>query len=258
MIRKKIRKTEKLIKINNLFLILKYMARTYIPKKKTYRRKKTYRKKRSSIPRPLSSGAVFRLKRSFEQNVVLDPAQLTTGWVASGVNIYKNWVFTLSDLIQYLPLTGLFKYYKITGVATQLYFSNTGSQTEDASRFANSQLLCYTDINQNGQAMTGSTTTFLNSQTSKRKLCLSTNGRPLTFFHKCKQAGLTYSPITSGGEDYHLQSPKWISTNEPATPHYGLKMLLTRIDNQAFTSGFENSQKMKVVNTYYISLKKVQ
>lgn len=225
-----------------------------------YKKKRGNRKRKTSIPKTLSTGSVFNIKRSFIQVADLNPGALTPGWATNigQTLIYKNWVFTLSDLVDYTDMTNMFKYYKITGVKTQIYFSNTGSNTEDASQFSNSQLMVWYDINQNGAPMTGSEDEFVVSQTSGKKLCLATNGRPITFYHKTKQIGYTYSTISQGNVDYNLQRPKWMATTEPATPHYGLKMLMTRVDGQAFTSGFSNFQRMKVINTYYISLKKVQ
>ena len=232
------------------------MPRTPYRKKRTYRKKgaRTYRKK--ALPRPLSTGTQIRIRRSVVQNVNLNPAALSTGWSqSSNKNIYRSWEFALSDLPDYDNMCQMFKYYKITAVHTQIFFSNTGSEIESGARFQNSQLLFWTDINQNGAPMTGSDNEFVISQTAKKKLCLSSLGRPLSIFHKTKQTALVYN--TAVNFDFALQSPKFIATNEPSTPHYGLKTLLQRVDHQDFADGMENSQRMKIINTYYITLKKI-
>ncbi len=117
--------------------------------------------------------------------------------------------------------------------------------------------MVFTDQNQNG-LLTGSDDilSYLDSQTSKRKSAISSNGKPLDYFMRVKQANEVYN--TGVNTDYTLQKPQWISTSETGTPHYGMNMHIERCDGDTLSSGFSNNQIVRIIYTYYIECKKVQ
>lgn len=238
-----------------------------MPIRKTYRRKpRKYNKKRvvkRRLMRPqrgLTTPSIHAFKRSITQTIQLSTTAVPEGWYASGNNLYKNWGFSLSSLNSFQEFTDLFKYYKIAGCRLQLYFSNTGSNPTMGSNmyYPNSQILMHLDTNRDGEdsSTTGLEATYLNSQTAKKKLCLNSTGRPIDIYMPLRQQSMVYGGATN--TDYATVKPKWISTNESTTPHFGYKMMLQRVDGQAFSGLTTNTQYVKIVNTLYFKCKKVE
>ena len=158
-------------------------------------------------------------KRSQSVVIGLNGASPPEGWSVSGNNIYKNWGFSLAQLQDNTDFTNLFKYYRLKGVRLQMYFSNNVSTSEDGNNSpSNNQMVMWLDTNKDGANVAGSglETTYLNSQTAKKQLCLKTDGKPIDIYMPLLQQGMTYGGV--GNTDYVIQKPKFISTNEPATP----------------------------------------
>jgi hypothetical protein len=229
-----------------------------MPRKRNTRRRRTTKKKPFVKVQKGLSPAIYPFKRTISQTIGLNTSAPPEGWSVSGNNLYKNWGFSLSMLLDNTDFTNLFKYYRLKGVRIQMYFSNTGSDAREGSVAPNKQIIMWMDRNFDGQntSSSGLEQTYLNSQTSKKRLCLRNNGKPLDIYMPLKQQGMTYGGV--GNTDYVLQSPKFISTGEPATPHYGYKTMLQRVDGQAFTSGISNSQYVKIIQTIYFQCKKVE
>lgn len=221
-----------------------------------------HRRRRRPLNRPqrgLNTPAIMSVKRSSSVVIGLNGATPPEGWSASGNNIYKNWGFSLSQLNDSTDFTNLFKYYRLKGVRLQMYFSNNVSTSEDGNNTpSNNQMLMWIDTNRDGKdtSDSGVETTYLDSQTAKKHLCLKTTGKPIDIYMPLRQQDMVYGGV--GNTDYATVKPKWISTTEPATPHYGFKMMLQRVDGQAFTSGMSSSQYCKIVSTIYLQCKKVE
>lgn len=228
----------------------KYLKRR--PKRRGRRKPNLGRIQRGLTP------AIYPFKRSTSVTIGLNTTAPPEGWSVSGNNLYRNWGFALSQLVDFTEFTNLFKYYKLKGVRVQMYFSNTNSNSKDGGSSPNQQMLCWYDTNKDGAdtAASGLEQTYLNSQTAKKKLCLKTSGKPLDFYMPLKQQNMVYGGI--GNTDYATTSPKWISTSEFSTPHFGYKTMLQRCDGQAFTSGISNSQFVKIIQTVYFQCKKVE
>lgn len=203
--------------------------------------------------------AIYPFKRSQSVTIGLNTSSPPSGWNVNGNNLYRNWGLTLGELNDYSDFVNLFKYYRLKGVRIQMYFSNNVSLTEDGNNNSpNQQILMWTDINQDGSnyAAAGLETTYLDSQTAKKRLCLKTTGKPIDIYMGLRQQNQIYGGPSN--TDYTTVSPKWISTSEATTPHYGIKMMLQRVDGQAFTSGINNSQFVKIIQTVYFQCKKVE
>ena len=224
------------------------------PKKRVNRGKKRVVAK---IQRGLNP-AVYPFKRSTQVVIGLNTSSPPEGWSVSGNNLYKNWGFSLAQLNDYTEFTQLFKFYRLKGVRIQMYFSNTNSNSKDGGSSPNQQCLLWIDTNRDGQdtASSGLEQTYLNSQTARKRLCLNTIGKPIDMYMRLRQQNMIYGGI--GNTDYTTVSPKWIATTEPATPHYGHKTMLQRVDGQSFTSGISNSQFVKIIQTVYFECKKVE
>lgn len=204
---------------------------------------------------------IFNFKRSYEEIISLDTTAVPEGWYASGNNLYKSWGFSLSQLgTDQTDFTNLFKYYKINAANVQMYFSNTnsGPTMGDNMYYPNAQIMMHIDTNLDGsdESSAGYTSTYYESQTAKRRLCLNTNGKPVSCFMKCRQLADMYGGTAN--TDRATVRPRWMTTAEPTTPHYGYKMMLQRVDGQAFGSLTVNKQVVKIVTTLYFSCKKVQ
>ena len=238
-----------------------------MPPKRNYKRRprknlrRRWRRKQPLYKGPKAfSPGIFSFKRSYTEVVDLT-AGTGQGWTVStetdNQGIGKTFVFSLSDLTDRTDFTNLFKYYRIKAVRVQMYFSNNITSQDEPSRFPNSQLMVYTDINQNG-VTTGSDSiaNYLDSQTAKKKVALTTDRRPIDMLMKVKQANEIYQSSTN--TDYGLISPQWIASAEPGTPHYGMNMFIGRVDGDGLSAGFTNTQYVRFIYTYYIQCKKVQ
>ena len=139
-----------------------------------------------------------------------------------------------------------------------MYFSNTNSNARDGTSSPNQQILMWIDTNRDGAdlGISGEEKTYLNSQTAKKRLCLRADGRPIDIYMSLRQQDMVYGGV--GNTDYATVRPQWISTTESTTPHFGHKMMLQRVDGQAFTSGITNSQYCKIIQTIYFQCKKVE
>lgn len=226
------------------------------------KRRGIYRRTRYNMraPRPLGTGAIHSFKQSFNQVIGLNTTAPPTGWSVNGNNLYRAMKFKLTDLQQHGEFTDLFAMYKIKAVRMQMYFSNSVAESMNESSGTasspNQQILCWMDRNTGTTAFTGDTDEMLNSQTAKKKLCLRTDGRPLDIYmpvrpmSNIEQDSTFIRPIPSN------RSP-WIGTDYPSVEHFGLNLMLQRVDNQAFTTGISNSQYARIIYTVYIQCKKL-
>lgn len=204
--------------------------------------------------------AIHSFKRSFEQTISLSTSAVPEGWYANGNNLYKNWGFSLASIGNFTHFTDLFKFYKVNAARVQMYFSNTGSVPTmgDNMYYPNAQIMLHIDTNRDGHdtSESGLEQTYLNSQTAKKKLCLNSNGKPVDIYMPLRQASQMYGGPAN--TDYATVRPRWISTTEPLTPHFGFKTMLQRVDGQAFQSITTNTQYVKIQTTLYFQCKKVE
>ena len=231
--------------------------RKYGRKRNIPRRRKWYKK--SKIMRPLQP-KVYHFKRVFEEIVDLNQTDAGQGWIQNDNGVYKQFVYALNELPGYTDFTNLFQMYKLTGASVKMYFSNTNSEERDTQSFSNSQLLMRIAPNPSGTTASVLVNPlnqqwFNECQATKRRLCLNAMGKPLATYTKLKQLSEVYHNV--GNSDYQVVSPKWISTGENATPHYGLNCRLDRVSGEPLTSGFNNSQKVRIMTTLYVACKQV-
>lgn len=226
-------------------------------------RRRTYRKPRYTVraPRPLGTGAIHSFKQSFEQVIGINTTSPPSGWSVNGNNLYRSLKFKLTDLAQHGEFTDLFAMYRLKGVRMQMYFSNSVAESMSTTGSAttvspNQQMLVWTDRNTGTTTFTGDTDEMLNSQTAKKKLALRTDGRPLDIFmpvrvmENVEQDSTYIRPVPA-------PKARWIGTDYPSVEHYGLNMMIQRVDGQAFTSGITNSQYARIIYTLYFATKKV-
>lgn len=239
--------------------------------RRPYRRRRLYNNKRFKrkarggklrIVRPLTMGGIYNFTRTATPQVItLSNTSVPTGWTLGTNNeLGRSWAFQFSDIDNYQEFRSLFKYWRINAVGIKMYFSQTISGITNSNAYSNSQILCYYDANLNGLASPAATNTYTESQTSKKKLCLNTIGKPLNLYCKVKQAGLVYGGGTLPAPliDYTVNRPKWISMTEVTAQHYGFNTCLVRTDNQPFSTGTDNDQSVRIEIKYFFQCRKVQ
>lgn len=220
-----------------------------VRKRRPRRMKKRVYKKKLPITRSLTlKPAVHLFKRKMTQVMQLSNVSAPSGWTAEGNAYYKNWQFTLNNLPNPTDFTNLFAQYKLVGVQTEMIFANTVANDD------NSQVLIYWDLNRDGQARPGTESQFLQSQTARHMTLKPGVSKPVKMYCKLKQLSNTFK-LTD--DDYALQTPKWLSTAEPNTPHFGTSMRIQRVDDRPFGTELANFQYCKVIHTVYLACRKV-
>lgn len=218
-------------------------------------------KKKASIGRPprraLNAPRPYLFKRMLTHTATL--SQEDSFWVSQGSNLGKAFAFSLSELQGDTDFTNLFKYYRLKGARVRMYFSNTGSVpvVSGTKTFPNSQLLVTIDRNLNGETTdVANESHYLQSQTAKRLIALGGDRKPVDIYMPLKQGNLVYQ--TSSLTNNTLTNPKWLSTENPDTPHWGYNVMIQRVDGETFTSGFSDRQSVKILTTLYFQCKKVE
>lgn len=226
----------------------RYARRPKTSKHYTYRKRRTFRRKqynRATIKKP----SVHIFKRQFVQNIELTNASVPSGWTADGNAVYINWQYKLNDLPDPTSFTNLFAQYKLNAVKQELIFANTTTDDD------NSQIMLWWDVKRDGQNTPLTESFFLKSQTAKHTVVKPPLGNTIRMFTKLRQLSNTYK-LTD--DDYAIVKPKYLSTAEPNTPHYGTAMRLERVDGRPFGTQLDNFQKAKIITTVYLSCKKVK
>ncbi len=227
------------------------------------KKKNQMKKKKQSIGRPprraLSAPRPYFFKRMLTHTATLTASD--DFWVSQGANLGRAFAFSLSELQGDTDFSNLFKYYRLKGARVRIYFSNTGSMPVALSTGVvstpNTQILVTIDRNMNGETSdVANEAHYLQSQTAKRIIALGGDRKPVDIYMPLKQGNLVYQ--TSSLTNNTLQNPKWLSTSNPDTPHWGYNVMLQRIDGENFTAGINNEQSVKILTTLYFQCKKVE
>ena len=221
------------------------------------RPRKHRRKTRLGKPSRALTASIYQFKRTMTEVIQVsngtDGGGLPTGWTADGFAIYKQFVFTLEELPNYTEFTALFASYKVCAAKMEIYFSN--SNTVDT----NSRLLLYYDNNPQGETTALTEQHYLETQTARKRLVATTSRSPIRFYTKLKQLSTLYHrALPTPLSDYGMVYPRYVSTSEPTTPHYGFNLRIQNVANTALSGTLNNFQTMKINTTLYITCKRVQ
>lgn len=236
------------------------MPARFFRKKRNFRR--NYRKRggkvayRQKIPRvPFNMRPkIIRFKRDIEETLALSGSVAPDGWNLDGTNrVYKSLGWSLGSLPDSVDFSALFRQYRIKGARMRMYFSNTVSGTEDGSLHANSQILVRMAPNQRGTNDLLGNSYWQQIEAKKYKLAIN-GGKPLDIYFPLKQA---MEVTTSTGTGNVLKRPGFVTTQQGNVVHYGLNMAMERVDGAGFTSGFGNTQKVKIITTLYLECRGV-
>jgi len=182
--------------------------------------------------------------------VTFNAGAVPANWHLEGNGFYRNWAFSLSQLMNDQDFRNLFGQYRLTSASVSMFFSDTTSDDK------NRQMIIYTKPNQPGQDTILTETQFLESQTTTKRMGLNTTGRPVKYWMPLKQLVQLWSSVTV--TDYGLVTPKFISTAEPDTPHFGLDMRIQRVNDANFGTAITNYMTAKIIVKLYIECKQVQ
>lgn len=229
-------------------------TRSNAPKRRTRRKVKyTGRKRIVRMPRPMRPRSYF-FNRSFVETVVLNSTAAPDGWTSVDQGLVRSQPFKLSDLPQYTEFVNMFAQYRLLAVSQEYFFSNTSSDNLN-----NQQIIMYTSPNAQGVANTANLNEafFMQSQCSKKRLCLTTTGRPVKVYTKLRQLSRIFSGEL-GNQDFIKVKPKFVSTTEPEAQHYGIDVRLQRVDGQNFSTGSSSYPSVKIVTKVYLQTRQVK
>lgn len=215
-------------------------------KKKTYK-KRTYKKKGTAhrLPKP----RVVPFHRSREYLLELDnPA---SGWITTTDNaVVKTFDFNLAELPNMTDFTNLFSQYKLNMAILKIFPSGSMLGSYPQSQTQNMIITIWP--NTHGNPLTA---VFQNSELleiQRKKSFMFPMNRPTSIKMYLKQLSNTYAG--SLNTDYATIKPRYISTSETSTPHYGMNVHIRRMDEGSFTS---NSLRLLFREKIYLTCKQV-
>lgn len=236
-----------------------YKKRNY--RKKNYR--KYHRKNKAKLGKP-SRGlrqSVYFFKRRQVEVIQLNTQSPPEDWeVGASNSLYKQLTYQLTDVRDYTDFTNMFAMYKISAVSVKFMFSNTTSNSvyhagTPHQAYSNSQILVMYAPWKAGSVEIMDANYMRDCQASKRKLGLN-GGRPIKLYTTLRQLGMVYRSPTN--TDYVSSKPRWLSTKENDTPHYGLGICFQKADQEQFAADSINYQSCRIETTYYIACKGVE
>jgi hypothetical protein len=182
-------------------------------------------------------------------------------WTSDSTGIYKSQAWNLDGLgaTRRTQLASLFSQYKIVAVKEEYYFGVTSSTANVTAtgdppiadiRVSNVQMLLYTAKADAGRSVTATEEYFLTRQNSRKMLCISNTRKPLKLYNKTKQLVDVYN--TALNTDYAIAKPKYISTDEPTTAHYGSHVRIQSMNS------VKEPVRIRCITTMYIMLRQLK
>lgn len=193
------------------------------------RRGATTRRTTNFNSRNMLRPSVYPFVRSFEQMLVLEAPSGNFGNAQNNM-VVGTMVVALSNLPNFGEFTTLFQAYKLNAI--QLKF--TPSYQVDSDPAAGETIIC--DVWQNPYGNGPGSGFMLSSllQIQKRQSFIMPSKRSFTRNMRLSQLSNTYGGTNN--TDYAKVRPKYMSTAEPHTPHYGLSFCFRRPDGAPMTN----------------------
>lgn len=212
---------------------------------------------------------LYNFTRSVTEVIPLDSraeAVQPAGWTAVNNALVSQFNYRLDMLGDYTDFTQLFRKYKINKCKTEIYFSANSTLNDTTNgNLSTQQVLLYTNVNRTGLPGPSGMTEqhFLDTQTSRRYVGVTGQSRPIVIWQDLMQLGNVYASDGQQNRDFTIVKPRFVSTREPTTEHYGLNvriqaMAYDRIKKeppmpQPSGDGNANPMYMKVVHTFYFT-----
>ena len=222
--------------------------RKYVPKRK--RARAPVRKRKQNFPSTKS----YNFKRATDQLLALeDPDSGATGWVPTVDNgVVKTFVFALNELPNPTEFSNLFSEYKLNTCWLKIFPSMSQVVSGDTQTFSNIIMTVWP--NRTVTAITSAFTIEDLNQIQRKRSFLMPQQRPTTIKMPLNQLDARYG----GGAnvtDYMVARPKYCSTTETSTPHYGFNIHIQRVDRAPFTY---NSTRLLMKENIYLSTRGVK
>lgn len=216
-------------------------------RKKNPVRKRVYKRKAriGRAPRGITP-SIYKFKRVNTHTVDLNTP---TGWdqFDSGDCIQKGWAFALNGIEGHTQFTNLFSQYKLTGVRLQFFPSaNTLTSYNNLSN-----IILWTCKSRYGYQL-NNVSELVQKQAAKKKLVFK-DGTPVDIFIRLTQLNQVYGTATT--TDYTVARPKWLSTAEVDTSHYGIDTVLQTVSGVNITT---LPMTIKVFTTVYFECRGVK
>ncbi|AXH77077.1 MAG: capsid protein [Cressdnaviricota sp.] len=236
-------------------------------RKSTRKPRRRFKSRIGRVPRGIYP-STYKFKRAFTDVVTLSSVDTPpAGWSIVDNAMTTQMVFALEQLGDPADFSNLFRKYKIAGVKTQMYFTNTATKNDGfgsvypAATQRVPQLMLYTNVNQTGR-VNGTFTEqyFLNTQTARKRTIIHDNTRPITLYHRVKQLNRVYSSgQVAGDNDYALSDPKYVSTQDKTVEHYGYEMRIQHVSGDPWPAANSTTPvRMKLIHTFYFSCQGVE
>lgn len=219
------------------------------PKRKTRRRRSTRKMTRASIPK----SKVYNFTRVKEQLLVPEEPNFgATNWLTTFDNaIVKTFTFGLSELPGYSEFTGLFAEYKLNAASVKFYPGYSQVASTSGTTVTNNIIITVWP-NTTGTGLTAAFTKEQLNEIQRKRQWMFPLTKPTTVYMPLNQLNQVYASATN--TDYTVLKPKYISTTETNTPHYGMNVHIQKIDNTAFGT---DSVRMKILEKIYVSCRQV-
>ena len=229
-----------------------------VPRKKYHKKKKMIGRigRQIGYNKPL----VLPIRQSFSEDFLFTAPPAP--WTSDTTGIYKSQAWNLNALgaTRVNQLKDMFAQYKIVAVKEDYYFGVTSSTANVTAtgdppaadiRVSNVQMMLYSAKTESGRAVTASEEYFLTRQNAKRRLCISNSRRAVSLYNKTKQLSFVYN--TALNTDYAITYPKYISTDEPTTAHYGSHVRIHSLNDTT-----KEPVRIKVITTYYMLFRQLK
>lgn len=210
---------------------------------------------KANLPRGLHPGT-YKFKRALVYEIDVKSNLGMPGSIAcgDGKGVVWDWTVSLENLPNHQEFTNLFEQYRLTGVAFKIY-----PAWNDINSSGAANILMRNKLQRDGRSLSATNTEleWLEFQATQTHVMPIDARTPLTMFMRLNQLNKIYSGIPSGTEDYSVVSPKFISTTESATPHYGMQFRFDTMGG-ALASLPGNSGKFKMEACVYLECRAVK
>lgn len=216
--------------------------RTRVRRGYTNRRPTNFNARNALVP------SVYPFTRSFENLVVLEAPSGSFESTLQDNLVIGHIQVNLAELPGYTELQSLFAQYKLNGLTLKC----TPTYQLDADPASTETIICDVWRSSHGQAPTAAFRLSDLLQIQKRQSFVMPQRKPFTRNMMLTQLNNVYTSALN--TDYTVQKPKYLSTAESSTPHYGISFCFRRPDAAPFTS---NSPRLLMNYTVKLTCKQV-
>lgn len=228
-----------------------------MPMKKYNNKKKNgkrYYKKNALVNnRKLVRPKTYGFSRTREHLLALESP--TDSWITTlDGSVVKTLAFSLSELNSYAEFTNLFDMYKLNMAIIKMYPSYSQVVSTTAS-VASTNYVITVWPNTSGTALTAAFDQNALNQIQRKSQWMFPLNKPTQIKCYLKQLNQVYATTAGLGTDYTVVKPKYISTAEPHTPHYGLNIHIRKVDGSSFGS---DSARLLIKEKIYLTTRQVK